>query len=275
MAFGFFTPFVEAPVVRGVQPSADMSGSDTSMIDHLRQGVEISNPAHRHIGVLPKLGTGDDQQQLDVVVFGQSSEFTIDSKFEDMTVFDPVVYVQNSQSFGYPVILGNPSFEDPEQMGGYIQPLSVGARDSVVSAADFEPHDIMGQIQDGNEDSFKKTSKITNMIDLREQQQTANLYIDSSDMMGDGSGAIRLVGLFPDDEKILRPFDEARYLSKSHVSGTLTGVDSYDMTNAVVSMSAATDQYVPDGFRAAATGFVYDFATAGVDSLAFGGLKRS
>lgn len=271
---GYFTPFIEAPAVAPAQPSQFESGSDTSAIDHLRQGVEITRSTHRYVSTLPLIGTGNENHEIELISFGQSSEFTVDSKFEEVDRFNPVSFITNQDTLTFPVVLDNPSYEDPERMGGYIQPLTIAARDLLTSTAEFEPHDIRAHLSDGNENSFGTMNIITNIIDLHETQSFDDLYIDSADVMGNISGSISLMGFFPDKERTLSPFNETKFLSKTFISGTLTGTSSYDMITNIMSMSADTSTYIIDGFKTAGMGFTYDNMRYGTDSIAFGGLKK-
>lgn len=271
----FFTPFVEAIVRRQSFPTTHTSGSDTTAIDHLRQGIEITNEKYKYSGMLPKLGTGDDEHKIDSIVFGQSQEFNEELYFEEIVKFDPVVYINNQNVLMYPIILSNASLSDPERFGGFIEPLTIGSRDLLPSVVEFEPNAIRGHIMTGNEDSFKKIDKITNVIRKIDRIQTRDLVVDASSTVGT-SGSISIVGYFPDDEKLLDAFNESRSGVKSITSGVLSAVSSLEIRGILQIMSgASTDGYVAYGDRSLGTGFTYDFNQLGVDSIAYGGLKRS
>lgn len=272
---GFFTPFVEAPSVAGVRATADMSGSDTALIDHMRQGIEIITDSQRYAGTLPRLDTGEDDHSIDITVYGQSSEFVVDAKFEELVKFDPVAIIYNTSSMIYPVVLDNASFQDVETIGGFIEPLTIDARSFLVSTTEFEPHTVRGTISNGNEDAFRRTDVISDVIDSREVVQVLNLYVDASDSMGVASGAINLGGLFPEGEKTISPFNESAYLNRTFISGTLSGSNSYGIVVAMVSMSSDSDILFLVGQKSPSTGFTYDNAPYGIDSIAFGGLRRS
>lgn len=273
MAIGmsFFTPFIEAPAVAPLKPDPDMSGSNTIDIDHLRQGVEIVTDRQRFAGTLPKLETGDPEHQLELTVFGQSSEFTANVLFEEIVRFDPVAFIENNETLIYPVVLDNVNYEDPELLGGFIQPLSIQSRDLLPASTEFEPHDIRALLMDGNESVFRNSNRIVSQVDRLEPSSSADLYIDASDYMGDGLNVVNLGGLFPEQERQLRPFNESAFLSRTFRSGSLAG----DIATALISMSNDSDTYIVDAYRSAGTGFTFDNSLYGTDSIAFGGLKRS
>ena len=273
---GFFVPFIEAPSVPPPKPAPGTSGSYTVDIDHLRQGVEITTDAQRYNGTLPRFETDDPEHEIQINTFGQSSEFAAVATFGEINRFDPVVFIRDSSALTFPVVLDSPSYEDPEKLGGVVQPLAIGSKDLLVSNTEFEPNDIKGHLMDGNESVFRNVDRIVSSFDPREPVQVTNLYIDASDSMGVAGGSITLGGVFPEAERVIRPFDESKFLSRSVVSGSLPSTGSYDVVAALVLMGADDDNtYVPDGYISAGKGFTYDGAPMGTDSLAFGGLKRS
>lgn len=288
MAFALFTPYIEAPTVRtkvrdpvnpstiGTANETYDSGSDTSGFDHLRQGRSIQNDAQRYAGVQPKMGTGDPDHYVEINTFGQSKEFNEEPLFEELLVFDPLVYINNQEALIFPVVLANATLTDPEKFGGFIEPLTIGARASLVSVQlDLEPHDIRAHLQAGNEDAWFKCDQIVQFKDRFKEIVPNDVYIDSSANMGFGSGTITLPGYFPENEKLIEPFNETVTLNRTYESGSLTGTGSLDIENAILAMTgASSDSYVPYGEKSFGTGFTYDNAPDGVDSLAFGGLKR-
>lgn len=273
----FFTPFIEAPTVRASFPTSHISGSYTADIDPLRQGVEIANDKQRYAGTLPKLGTGDNDHELSLTVFGQPFEFREEEPFEEIAKFDPVVYMSNTASLMFPIVLGNASFLDPERFGGFIEPLGIGSRGFILETAEFEAHTVRAHIQDGNEDSFAKTDRIVQTFRIAVSASLGDLYIDATDIMGaSASGSIILVGVFPESEKMIDPFNESISPSRSFLSSAIDSVGPADIVQALLRMTgAASDEYVPDGDRSMGTGFTYDLNVRGTDSLAFGGLLRS
>lgn len=251
-----FSPFVEARVIPSRVPFA--SGTiDTSGIDAWRQGIDVHTDAQRFVGVIPKLGTDQDDHTVSVVTFGQSSEFEHSALFQEVDPFDPVRFLEDDQALVFPVVLDNPGILDPEHLGGFIEPLAIPARSSLLSNAERDVTAVQGQLQSGNEDTFGRVDTIASTFDPTDPTSAVDAYVDS--------------GLLPLGVRMLRPFDESRFLGK--LDFREASVLSPDVRSVVVGLLGSdTDAYVPFGLVSVGTGFVYDGGS--VDSLAFGGLKR-
>ena len=287
MTTPFLTPFIEAPHVRQPLPAlSEMSGSDTSVIDHLRQGISIRNDRDRFDGPGPKLEAEVDGHEISVVTYGQSDASLVDVAFEEIPRFDAASHIQQSSDPIFPLIIDNASLIDPEKMGGFIEPFSIPARAWLNSVTEFEIHDIKGHLADGNEDTFRKTSLITQFTTDFNEVAPTDVYIDAVAKLGVEGGSIDLGGLFPDDEFSVKPFDETVTAAKMLLPTGLTGVGSSDITTALTAMTgAATDSGIPFNARSMGTGFVVADNNIhgsvslrknviGFDSIAFGGLKR-
>lgn len=270
--FSYFTPYNESPTRSRTSVSSTDSGSNTTSIDAYRQGVEVITDAQRFNGVLPKLGTGNATNEIEMCTFGQPNEFTFSSHFEEIGKFNAVAILLNSSSLTYPVVLDSPAYESPEQAGGYIQPLSIPSRDSLLSNAEFEPHDIRGNIMCGNENSFKSVDLIVDRIRCASVGQIHDLYIDAADSIGTQSGSVLLQGLFPESEKTIDRFAESTYVTRNMLSSSSI---SSDIRYALSSRSIDSEIFISDGYKMSGTGFTYENSLYGVDSIAFGGLKRS
>lgn len=272
---GFFTPFVEAIVTRPAFPTSHTSGSNTTAIDHLRQGVEVTDDKHRYIGTLPKLGSGNDDHEISLITFGQSQEFLANTMFEELVRFDPVVYINDQDVLMFPLVQSNASVSDPERFGGFIEPLSMGSRDLLLSITEFEPYGIRAHLQDGNDDSFGSADRIMQSLEHTERRQVRDVYIDAASTVGSGS-YISIPGEVIGDEKVIEPFDELQGPIRAIESGTLALISSPSIRAVVSAMTgSASDSFMPYGFKSQGAGYTYDFNQIGTDSLAFGGLKRS
>lgn len=269
---GQITPFIEAPHVRPPQLTVS-GGMNTQDIDHLRQGVSIRHDRDRYAGTMPKIGTGRNDHVLELTTYGQSSEFTEDPKWDFVDLFDPVLYIQNQGALIFPIILANATLLDPERLGGFIEPFDIGARDLIRVDGPYVAHAVHAHLMGGSIDSFEKANIVSQFICDFQEMEPRDVYIDSSDSVGTEGGDISIPGFFPEDEKILGPFDESQTLGKTYVRGssTLTG----DTLSALVAMTgSSTDSYLPVHCNSAGTGFTYVNTPGGVDSIAFGGLKR-
>jgi hypothetical protein len=271
----YFTPFVEAKAdTPGIVLA--VSGTDTSEIDSLRQGVEIQNAKQRYAGILPKFGSGEDNNELDILTIGQAKEFRPVVPFEEVNKFDPVVYITSSGSLNFPNILNNASLIDPERFGAFIEPLTIGARNELLLTSEFDAHTVKGHLMGGNEDTFNKCDVISHIYAVNPPINIHDLYIDATSLMGSSSnGSILLTGYFPESEKRVIPFNETKNLSKNVISGAIDAVNSTAINNALLAMTgASTDEYITEGYKSSGTGFTFGNSVYGTDSIAFGGLKR-
>jgi len=276
-SFGYFTPFVEAKTVRTTPTVMTQTGSNLSAIEHVLQGISVVTERQKYSGMLPKLGTGRLDGQIEITTFGQSKEFNENEKFEELLRFNPVTYIENPNTLIFPAVLGNASLEDPERFGGFIEPLTIDSRELLKSlqALDDDPHRIRGHIQDGNEDSFTKTSKIVQFIDNFDDSLPDDLYIDSTSHIGSLGGDILIPGYFPESEKKIAPFDETITQGKVFIPGSIAGSSTGDIESAIIAMTnSATDDIPGIDYKSMGAGFTYSNNPAGTDSIAYGGLKR-
>lgn len=265
-------PFIEAPSIRLTEQNVS-GGMDTVGFDHLRQGVSIRNNSDRYAGVMPKIGTGRNDHVTEIVTYGQGNEFTDEPIFEFIDTFDPVRYIENNQSLIFPIILANATLIDPEKAGGFIEPLPIPARDLVSIEGSNTSQGVKGALMSGNEDSWRKFDQISQFICDFKENEPEDVYIDSSDCIGEEGGDILIPGFFPEKEKTLKPFNESLVLGKIYISGSIRAAP--DMEKVILAMTgSSTDNYVSNVCITSTTGFVYDNNSIGTDSLAFGGFKR-
>jgi len=85
------------------------------------------------------------------------------------------------------------------------------------------------------------------------------------------AASVKIPGLFPDDEKTYAPFDDAQ-LSTQVFDKVPTGQDMLNALNAMTGSSTAN--YMRNDHRSAGKGFTFTHSHLGVDSIAFGGLRR-
>lgn len=273
MVFKLFEPFVEAPSIRTNLATAT-SGIDTSAIDGFRQGVSVKTNRHRYAGTLPKLGTGQDDSSLEILVFGQESEFEFNTKFEEILKFNPVAYINSVDALIFPVVVSNNSYRNQEKFGSFIEPLSLGPRSLFAGiTSDRELNGIFGLIQDGNEDLFGKSDRIIQIIELPRRNYVSRLFFDSSERLEISGKTIGLPDIFVEQENVILPFDDSRFHNKSYIEkNTITGED---LISALVKTEGrATSRYIGFNEKSAGAGWTYDKSEFGTDSIAFGGRKR-
>lgn len=266
------SPFVEVklPPVSGTF----VTGSDTREIDHLRQGVEISDPRMRLLGTLPKASAGTDNHQIPQTSFGQPKEFQDDTGYTDMTTLRPTTHIAGGNlGLSYPITDRNPSYADLNDMDGAIEALTIRARASRNSVEwPFDSHAVKGQVMGGNEDHLKRTDRI---VDEYEFPTTTDIdpFIDSAEAFGlTATSSVILPGFSSDLERRLRPFSDG--------APTLVGATGTLHTYLLSSSTGISGTHAQDpgyiGFDKVSTtkGFEYQSARRSgrtwTDSLAFG-----
>jgi hypothetical protein len=137
------------------------TGTDTSDINHLKQGIYAHGPFERR-AFLPIIGPEVDGFFLSQSVFGQSKTFSDDTKFVDLEDFNPVTYINSSGSNLYPSIIKNVDIRTPAQSDGTIEALTIRKSIARTSQSTFlTEHSVKGHVQEGNEDVNGRTDAIT------------------------------------------------------------------------------------------------------------------
>jgi hypothetical protein len=249
-----------------------VSGSDTSAINKFRQGVNAFGNFERR-SAMPVISPEADSAQLIPVVFGQPKTFSDNVPFQDLADFDPVLWLNDGEGTqAYPAFLGNVNLRDPGQMDGVLEPLGIRAKISMTSIDfPYESHDIRGSLQNGGEDIRGNTVQIAATYPI-ERPASIVPFFDADEYMGSADQtSIRIPSVFTDKRAITRPYDEVDVIEFDKLGVTITGAD---VIGALESMRPATDDLLPVDNRSAGTGYTYTNTVAGVDSLAFGGLKK-
>jgi len=137
------------------------TGTDTSDINHLKQGIYAHGPFERR-AFLPIIGPEVDGFFLSQSVFGQSKTFSDDTRFVDLEDFNPVTYINSSGSNLYPSIVKNVDIRTPAQSDGTIEALTIRKSIARTSQSTFlTEHSVKGHVQEGNEDVNGRTDAIT------------------------------------------------------------------------------------------------------------------
>lgn len=255
-----------------------VSGSDTHEIDHLRQGVEITDSRMRLLGTLPKISAGTDNHQIPQATFGQRRDFRDDTSFTDMTTLDPSAHVGTNADaavVSYPLTDRNPSYENLSDLDGAIEPLVIRARASLNSIEwPFDAHSVKGQVMGGNEDEVKRTDKIVDEYEFPAPNDI-DPFFDAAESFGlTPSSSIQLPGINSDLERKVRPFgDRAPTLASD---GTTGNIRNYLLSSSTgISGTHGQDAgYIGQDRVSATKGFEYQSARRSsrvwTDSLAFG-----
>jgi hypothetical protein len=233
----------------------------------LRQGVEIRSEQHLYQGVLPIIWTGDKNHELDFDIFGQVGEFPFTTPFKESSRFEARVFLEDSEAQMYPALSSEEyDYNDPSDVGGFIEPFTIRARSLNIESD--EAHTIKASVQSGNDELGGANMLVDRYVPGK--QQVRGLFLDSG---GAASGSV-----FPQpniisfDQKLVESFDDSR--PKKSALRFLSLGD--DMKVAIMAMEGeSTEEYVEFHELSGGTGSTFDFSIRGVDSIAFGGLKRS
>jgi len=237
-----------------------------------RQGIYAKGNFEKR-NALPVLGPDVQNVTIDQNTFGQGKTHSEESVYHDLAKFDAVSYLNDSAGTQvFPVVLSDASTAIPDQMNGVIEPFPIRTVASLTSIdAPFEFRSIKGEFGNGNLDSFRKSDSVESVFSITSPSVKIP-YIDSESIFGDTDlGSVKIPGFFPDDEKIIFPFDD-----DDDIQTTKKGIAASgdDMLSALRAMSPGTDSLIDDGFKSAGTGFSYRNSRAGIDSIAFGGFKK-
>lgn len=268
---GYFLPFIEAIDPRPAFPETHVSGSDTTAVDHLRQGVEITTDRFRFAGTLPVLGSGEDEHQMSVVIFGQPYEFVDAKPFQETTELNPETYIQDQSAPVFPIVLGNNTVQNSERFGAFIEPLGMGSRGFILSSSQLQSNGVAGHIQDGNENAANGSDRISGIVEINELQQFHDAFVD----VVNAFGSVILHGSSSIDKSVTSLFNEASLVSRAVSKYVINQISGTDVRDIIANTTGSTtDEYVYPGYRSMGTGFTYGSCDFGVDSIAFGGLKR-
>jgi len=250
-----------------------MTAINTTKYDQFRQGIYAQGLYSRR-GITPVVEptlTGSFSEDQN---FGQAREVQFDTPFDDVSKFSPTLYI-NDVGGGerYSPLLTNVNIREPSQADGVIEPFVIKA--SIARTSVDHPHEvrtIRGEWGNGNEDHGRRHDHVDPLFDFK-APSVVSPFIDMTTRMGDSdAGAISLpiTGSRPD--AVVSPFVDDQRPKIRVFDKTATGAD---MLVALEAMSPGTDNYAQNDQRSARTGFTYQNVTQGIDSIAFGGQRRS
>jgi len=156
---------------------------------------------------------------------------------------------------------------------GAIEPLIIRKKiDHTSIEGPFFSHDIRASLG-GLENSFRRSMVFVYGRDLDEPAEGTAPFLDSVEVFGaTGSfGGVDLPGAFSTDFGKISPYVD--YLNDRDKEYTTNGVSSIISTVMILSASFE-DADIRTYDKMAPSGFVYDNCPIGIDSIAYGGLKK-
>lgn len=241
---------------------SDASGSiDTLDVDAFRQGVELQTPQQFTQGVV-KIWSGWLQHMLPQQEFGELQRSPAGvTPFDERQKLDPVAFVRAGDQ--------QAAFEDfsvpMNYIDGAIDPF--GSRNGTPFGFPRDPHGIRGTLLSGNEDELGNSDVVSSDFDPMPVIGSDPFYDDTR----------RLDVYFYETPVPLRPKRSSRaYSDNLSFDPGLDMPPSASSEFYVARRALNPGDYlpprVPVGLQSAGSGFTYDSAPMGVDSIAFGGL---
>lgn len=238
------------------------SGSiDTSAVDKYRQGIELTQDKHFVAGIV-KIWSGYPYHELPQTAFGELTRVFDDEPFEEKRKFDTTDYISHSSQ--------KSSFER------FTRDMLRRDRDGAIEVFDIRSGTLdgtaqpvrgaKGQFGTGITNEFGETAQIVDEINVR--------YTGSLAPFLDGGAIIKRetyrTGKLPKEEHVIPYADD--FPAKKGLA--LPASASYAFISARTAMTGTDlNSRLSNKSKSMTSGFVYDGANYGTDSLAFGGLK--
>lgn len=247
------------------------------------QGVSAKNKKPSGNRVLPLMGTGLDDNIVEVLNYGQPQEFKANEAFEDIASFSKssigankvadtsaIDFINSGDKQTYALNLINKAHDDPSQFDGVIEAMTIR---EVLSNTSIESpviaKSVKGVVSDGNIDTLGKSSNVTNLLPFA-TSSAPNAFLDGGERMAD----IFIPTAVWEKEENGEPFDETQSSKRNINTQMLLLSASSDMISAIAALNPQTEQYPPAGFKSSRTGFIFNNGALGVDSIAFGNLRK-
>jgi hypothetical protein len=246
------------------------SSIDTSEIDAFRQGVELTQQKHFDKGLV-KIHAGEPGHVVKRNHYGLQKNYRVGPTFEELDLFNPVTFIQ-AQSLleplyfnvlTFPIITSDNNQIENFDFDGIIEAMPIREVASFFSTeAPFIARSVKALLMDGNVDSNMGTEQIKTVDEF--SVRTNQAFLDLIEMFG----MFSTVGFFLHEKSPIRPFIDRRLPGNF----TPTSFQPTSIRTALSQMKSATENYVNEDERSAATGWTYSNAPQGTDSLNFGGL---
>ncbi len=290
------------------------SGSFTAQIDHLRQGVSVINDFFKVKSVLPTFDFGDPDSRMmasgsksgaptsgieEKFIIGQTKQYRTEGPFIDKANLEKIGATEGLFAFAqgsiptssfykldYPIVQPTKRYHISDLLNGTIDTFNrtYAAYTPKILSRSLAPIDrdpnggISADIMGGNLAYKKGSDQISNLIPLQMQSTSSAPFIDSLEKMGgikfpDRQHSIGKTSKLP-DQYVPVPFDDSKFANRMFSEKSLEDLDSDFFFTVVENISGSSDRMVPEGFKSAATGFIFTNNGINLDSVAFGGMKR-
>lgn len=248
-----FAPFKEGPTTVRRITTANSNSIDTRAIDPFRQGVELTRHIYHGMG-LAKIHAGETDHQLRQNNVGEQplAIYPNSTLFTETDVFDPVVFVRRDVNFDtLSPVLAFKAYSTAQEAvtDGVIEPLTI--RDEIQFSSIDVPtiaHSTKGSLESGNYNSRVAADRIVTVQRFADKRSQFLPYEDNVDTF---NGFPVSLGFFPNDPRVVVPFNDSHSDRGRHITSSFTG----DIRGALLKMNPDTDNYVPFGYFAETAGY--------------------
>lgn len=241
---------------------ATVSGSiGTEQVDPYRQGIELTADKHFFAGVV-KIWSGYTDHIVPQHEFGQSTLYVQSVPFIERRKFDAQDYISHSSQRTMFERLSVDNFA--RMRDGAIEPFEI--RSGSFDFGAIPLRSVKGSIGGGNTNEFGETDVIKQEF-VPARSGTVGAFVDSSAIF---KRETYRSGRIP-KQSIIYPFIDDFPYKKGLAQPASASVAFIVARNAMSGTDLNT--LLSNRHRSMTSGFVYDGATNGTDSLAFGGYK--
>lgn len=239
-----------------------VSGSiDTSAVDAYLQGVELTQDKQFFAGVA-KIWSGYPGHELPQTEFGELQIFEEDLPFEEKRKYTAIDFIQHSdQKSSYEYFTVNMLNRSRD---GAMEPFNV--RSGSIDGFALPIHGAKGTFGDGNTNEFGETEPLADQFVIG-ITGTFGPWVDSAALVRKETYR---TGRLPREARLSAYADDFPY-KKGLKQPASASVAVISARNAMSGTDLNTR--LQNKSKSMTCGFVYDGATYGTDSLAFGGLK--
>lgn len=260
-----------------------------SIVDQVRQGVELSDFRHWQSGIF-KISAGTPGHLIkDFTSIGISEIYSLTDNnfFQELSLFDSVEFITLQSEdkpiehlVTFPIVTSDTNQRENFIFNGIIEPFPIRPVISYFSINfPFEPHGVSANFGNGNP-FLRSSSDMVDSIDTFDPERiNKKVFLDISDSMrllnDEGTTSVDLGPSLPYisfDENYLEPFKDAVYSLGDELQSTRNYEN--DFLDVIKRMDPLGTTYLTANEYSGRTGFTYDNNFQRVDSIAFGGLLR-
>jgi len=290
-------PFKERPRVnidykRDVQIVS--GGMDTSGFNKFRQGVSVRDFCDFACKLIPYISSkgiphrasARFDHSLEILNFGQpklfedlgpqpSAKF---QPFDDINdINDPVAYLNDPGTAGYPEVLLSPNWLDPGMMDGIIEPLAIRHKmPNTLNEGPFVAHDVRANLIP--EIGSPITGRSVKILSFRSFKESRNPpYTDAQDVAMDDKKGFQaaIPGFDYPEEEAIEPYTDIVGERQNEIMQQDFNQDFTDASGCgIYGYVTTTGTQMRGGSYSSMSGVTGAQLVLGVDSIAYAGTKR-